>query len=82
MGGNAREGASFLSTVPSDRTRNNRHKTKHRKFHLKTNKQTKPPRVVKHWHRLPREVVESPSLEDTQKLTGHNPGQPAVVDTA
>lgn len=40
-------------------------------------------RVVKQWHKLLRKVVESPSLEDTQNPTGHhNPGQPAVADTA
>lgn len=27
---------------------------------------------------LPREVVESPFLEDLQKLAGHGPGQPAL----
>jgi len=30
-------------------------------------------RVTKHWHMLPREIVESPSLEITPKLSGHGP---------
>jgi len=49
--------------VPSDRTRGNRHKLKHRKFCLNTRKNFFTLRVMEPWHRLPGEVVESPSLE-------------------
>jgi len=49
--------------VPSDRTRGIGHKMKHRKFLLNMRKNFFPLSMMEHWHRLPREVVESPSLE-------------------
>jgi len=62
-GGCKEEGAKFLSLVPSDRTRGDGHKLKHRRFPLNTRKPFSAVRATECWNRLPGEVVESPSLE-------------------
>lgn len=49
--------------VLSNRTRGNELTPKHRRFLLSIRKHFFTKRVTKHWHRLCREVVESPPLE-------------------
>ena len=62
-GGWKEDRARLCSVVPSDRTRGSGHKLTHRVFPLNIRKHFFTVRVTDHWRRVPREVVEFPSLE-------------------
>ncbi|KFW63005.1 hypothetical protein AS28_00378, partial [Pygoscelis adeliae] len=58
-----KDGSRLFSTACCDRRRGNDFKLKEGSFRLDIRNTFFMLRVVKHWHRLPREVVDAPSLE-------------------
>ncbi|CAM4716817.1 unnamed protein product [Lepidochelys kempii] len=62
-GGSKEDGSRLFSVVADDRTRSNGLKLQWGRFRLDIRENFFTRRMVKHWNALPREVVDSPSLE-------------------
>jgi len=58
-----KEGDGLFSRVCGDRTRGNGFQLKEGRFRLDIRKKSFIVKVVRYWKRLPRDVVDAPSLE-------------------
>ena len=79
-GGSEKEGDRLFSRICCDRTRRNGFKLKEGRFRLDIRKKFFTVRMVRHWNRLPREVLEAPLLGDIQSQTGWGSEQPDVAE--
>ncbi|KFQ63328.1 hypothetical protein N334_12876, partial [Pelecanus crispus] len=61
-----KDGENLFNKACCDRTRNDGFNLKKNRFRLDIRKKFFTMRLVKHWHRLPREAVEAPSLATFQ----------------
>ncbi|KAK4825070.1 LOW QUALITY PROTEIN: hypothetical protein QYF61_023074, partial [Mycteria americana] len=77
-GARKKDGDRLFDRACSNRTRGDGFKLKEGRSRLEIRKKCFTLRVVRHWPRLPREVVDAPSLETFQ--VGRGSEQPALVE--
>jgi len=65
--GSEEGGADLFPLVPSAGTHGNGSKLRQGRFRVDIRKHCLTTRVVKHWNRLPREVVDAPSLSVSKR---------------
>ena len=74
------EGSKLFQRIDNSKTRGNGFKLKEGRFRLDVEGKFFTMRVVRCWNRLPREVVDTPSIpEGVQGQAGWGPGQPGLV---
>jgi len=69
-GAREKDGDKLFGRACRDKTRDNGFKLREGRFRLDIRKKLFTMRVVKHWNRLPGEVVDVPSLETFNRLDG------------
>ena len=72
--GSYRKEDRLFRRVCGDRAKENGFKLKEGRFRSDIRKKSFTLRVVRHWHRLPRDVVDAPSLELFKARLDQAPG--------
>jgi len=75
-------GEEIFTRVSSGRTRCNGFELEEGRFRLDTWKNFFTMRLVKHWHRLPREVIDAPSLETLKVRLDRAPSNLTELNTS
>ena len=79
-GADKQEGQRLFTRLDRERTRGNGFKRRQGRFPFDIRRKFFTQRVLKHWNRLPKEVVDAPSLDTrVQGQAGCGSGQPGLV---